>query len=350
MSQRPPNTPGESSDQPTVIRPADPADPVNPRRPDPDATELSGVPSQRWEDSEDGQIGLRIDPRLKSEGQPQSKPAPCAEATPFGEYELYEELARGGMGVVYRARHKKLNRVVALKMILAGNLAGEQEVARFYNEAESAARLQHPNIVPIYDVGQVNSQHYLTMDFVEGRSLAEVLTAGPLTPVQAAEFVQRIAEGIDYAHNQGILHRDLKPQNVLIDAGGQPRVTDFGLAKRLEADSDLTTTGMLLGTPKYMSPEQASAQHDRVGPPSDIHALGVILFELLTGKVPFLGESTAATLISVMEDDAPSPRSINPAIPRDLETICLKCLAKDPEKRYPTSAALATDLELFLAG
>src|ERR1043165_578423 len=213
-----------------------------------------------------------------------------------GDYEVLEEIARGGMGVVYKARQVSLNRIVALKMILAGQLASEADVQRFYVEARTAANLKHPNIVGIHEVSQFHGQHYFSMDFVEGHSLSQLVRDHPLPPEQAARYVQTIAEAIDFAHEQGILHRDIKPSNVLIDAFDQPHVTDFGLAKSLSAGSSLTATGAVMGTPSYMPPEQARGQQDRLGPASDVYSLGALLYELVTGRPPFRAATALETL------------------------------------------------------
>jgi len=267
----------------------------------------------------------------------------------FGDYELVEEIASGGMGVVWKARQTSLNRIVALKMILAGKLAGEKEVQRFRREAEAAANLQHPNIVAIHEVGQHDGQHYYSMDYVQGRDLgAMVREGGPFPPARAAECLRTIAEAVHFAHQRGTLHRDLKPQNVLMDAAGVPRITDFGLAKLVEGDDNLTQTGASMGSPSYMPPEQAAGRFDQVGPHSDVYALGTILYELLTGRPPFRGENPVATIRLVMESDPAAPRKVNAAVPPDLETICLKCLEKNPARRYPSARALAEDLGRFL--
>ncbi len=268
----------------------------------------------------------------------------------FGDYELLAEIARGGMGVVYKARQVSLKRVVALKMILAGQLAGDSDVQRFYSEARTAAHLQHPNIVAIHEVGQHNGQHYFSMDYVEGKSLAAISRDHPLPANQAAAYVQTIAGAIHYAHEKGVLHRDLKPANVLMDISGQPRVTDFGLAKRIQADAKLTATGAVLGTPSYMPPEQASADRGQVGPASDVYSLGAVLYELVTGRPPFQGPTPMDTLLAVLSNEPVPPRQLQPKLPRNLETICLKCLNKEAHKRYATAAALAEDLRRFLAG
>jgi serine/threonine protein kinase len=267
----------------------------------------------------------------------------------FGDYELQEEIARGGMGVVWKARQSSLNRTVAVKMILAGKLAGEAEVQRFHREAEAAANLQHPNIVAIHEVGEHDGQHYYSMDYVEGRDLgALVRESGPLPPARAAECLKTIAEAVHFAHQRGTLHRDLKPQNVLMDAAGVPRITDFGLAKFIERDDSLTKTGATMGSPSYMPPEQAAGHLDQVGPHSDVYSLGAILYELLTGHPPFRAETAVATMRLVMESDPVPPRKLNLDVPLDLETICVKCLEKNPVRRYPSANALAEELGRFL--
>ena len=225
----------------------------------------------------------------------------------FGDYELLEEIARGGMGVVYKARQINLNRIVALKMILAGQFAGEEDVQRFYTEAEAAASLDHPGIVPIFEIGEHEGQHYFSMGFIEGESLAHKVADGPLPPREAAEFVKKICEAMAYAHEQGVIHRDLKPANMLIDANGQPKVTDFGLAKKTEADSDLTGTGQILGTPSYMPPEQASGKTD-VGPRLMSIRSERFSTVLLTGRPPFQAASPMDTLMQVLEQEPVSPR------------------------------------------
>ena len=271
-------------------------------------------------------------------------------STDFGDYELLGEIARGGMGVVYRARQKKLNRIVALKMILAGNLASEVDIKRFYAEAEAAARLDHPGIVPIYEVNQRNSQHYFAMGFVDGPSLASQIQEQPFTPRQAAELAIAIADAVEYAHQCGIIHRDLKPQNILMTTTGQPKVTDFGLAKHLGNKSDLTSSGQILGTPNYMAPEQAAGQSDEIGPGADVYALGGILYCMLVGKPPFHGKNLIDTLQQVQFADVTPISKVNSKVHRDLETICLKALSKTPALRYPTAAAFADDLRRFCDG
>ena len=268
----------------------------------------------------------------------------------FGDYELLEEIARGGMGVVWKARQTSLNRDVALKMIRAGALASPEEVRRFLREAEAAANLQHPNIVAIHEVSEQGGQHYFTMDYVVGCDLGAIVKGGSLPPYVAARYVKIIAEAIHFAHQRGTLHRDLKPQNVLIDASDQPRITDFGLAKIIKDDSRLTQSGVVMGSPSYMPPEQAAGRHGDVGPASDVYSLGALFYELLTGRPPFRGATALDTLRLVLEAEPAEPRRLKAEIPVDLETICLKCLEKSPMARFPTARALAEELDRFLKG
>ena len=235
-------------------------------------------------------------------------------------------------------------------MILAGQLADETDVRRFYTEAEAAANLDHPGIVPIYEVGQHEGQHYFSMGFVEGQSLAQRLADGPLPAREAAELIAGSAEAIEYAHQRGVIHRDLKPANILLDASGNPRVTDFGLAKKVEGDSGLTGSGQIMGTPSYMPPEQAGGKRGEVGPAADVYALGATLYALVTGRPPFQAATAMDTVLQVVSDEPVPPRRLNASIPRDLETICLKCLEKEPARRYASAAALAEDLRRYLAG
>jgi serine/threonine protein kinase len=266
----------------------------------------------------------------------------------FGDYEILEEIARGGMGVVYKGRQVSLNRIVAIKMILSGELAGPDDIERFHNEAQAAANLKHPNIVAIHEVGQHEGKYYFSMDYVEGQSLAEVIHAGPLPAQKAAEYVKIIAEAVHFAHQRGTLHRDLKPANVLVDADDQPHITDFGLAKRVTGDSGLTATGAVMGTPSYMSPEQASGRQADVGPHSDVYSLGAILYELLTGRPPFCAATAVATLRQVTDTPPTAPHKLKDDVPQDLETICLKCLEKSPHTRYHSARELAEELGRFL--
>jgi serine/threonine-protein kinase len=268
----------------------------------------------------------------------------------FGKYELLEEIGRGGMGVVYKARQKELDRLVAIKMILASQLATPEQVSRFHAEARAAARLHHSHIVNVFEAGQIHGQHYFAMQFMAGPSLDQVVRAGPLSMEAAARHVSTVARTVHYLHLQGIVHRDLKPSNILLDDQGEACVTDFGLVKMLESDSHMTTTGAIVGTPSYMAPEQASGRSGAVGPLSDIYSLGAILFELLTGVPPFRAETPLDTLVQVLEGEPPRPRQLRPDIPRELEIICLKCLEKDPQERYASAEALADDLDRFRRG
>jgi eukaryotic-like serine/threonine-protein kinase len=267
---------------------------------------------------------------------------------PFGDFELLEVLGRGGMGVVYRARQISLNRIVAVKMILAGQLASEDDIRRFESEAQAAAKMDHPSIVTIHQIGQVDNHHFFSMDYVDGPNLAELCRHGRLESHRAARYLQTVAEAVHAAHQQGILHRDLKPANVLIDRDDRPRVTDFGLAKHLETDSGLTTTGIAIGTPSYMPPEQAAGQWDRVGPASDVYSLGAILYVMLTGRPPFREDSMVDTLLSVVHQEPARPRKIEPSADPTLEIICLKCLRKEPGQRYSSAQELADDLGRYL--
>lgn len=269
---------------------------------------------------------------------------------PFGNYLLLAEVARGGMGVVYKAQQLKLKRLVALKMIKSGQLADDDAIKRFYTEAEAAARLNHPGIVPIYEVGQHEDRHFFSMAFVEGESLEKRISGTPLPAREAAILMQAIAEAIAYAHSQGVIHRDLKPANVLLDEQGHPKVADFGLAKNLQADSGLTQTGMIMGTPSYMSPEQALGNSTAIGAKSDIYSLGAILYCMLTGRPPFRAANPVDTLRHVIDQEPAAPRQLNPETPLDLETLCLKCLSKDPAQRYATANELALELGRYLRG
>ncbi len=283
------------------------------------------------------------------EGTPSRRPL-TSDLRPlaFGDYELLEEIGRGGMGVVHKARQLSLGRLVAIKLLPFNVTTHPESVKRFRAEASAAASLLHPNIVAIHEVGVHQGQHYFAMDLIEGQNLAQLVAGGPLPAKRAARYLKSIAEAIDYAHQRGILHRDLKPSNVLLDAFDQPRVTDFGLARRLEGDSSLTLSGQVVGSPSYMPPEQAGTKGGKVSRRSDVYALGAMLYHLVSGRAPFVGESVAATLHQVQSDEPVSPRLLNPGVPHDIDTICLKCLEKEPAKRYPTARALAEELGRFL--
>ncbi|MHC1764416.1 MAG: protein kinase [Verrucomicrobiia bacterium] len=273
-----------------------------------------------------------------------------SETRRFADYELLEEIGRGGMGVVYRARQVSLNRIVAVKMLLSRPFASPELEERLQVEAEAAAGLSHPNIVTIHTFGEHEGQFFFAMEYVEGRNLAQLTRHHSLPPPQAAVYLKTIAEAIHYAHEHGLLHRDLKPSNILVDLHDKIHITDFGLAKRLGTDTELTLTGQLIGSPNYLSPEQAAGQHRKLTARSDVYALGAVLYQLLTGRPPLIGASLQETLLHIREKEVASPRLLSPRVPRDLEIICLKCLQKEPEQRYATAQALADDLGRFLAG
>src|SRR5216117_3277060 len=289
-------------------------------------------------------VALPGQPVLSSEIENRKSEIENQKVRYFGDYELFQEIARGGMGVVYRARHLNLERIVAVKMILAERFASQQIVRRFQGEVTAAALLRHPNIVAIHDVGIQDGQHYFSMDYVEGQNLSQLVSNRPLPAAKAARYVKLVAEAIHYAHQQGILHRDLKPSNVLVDASDQPRITDFGLAKRMQKESFLTVTGEVMGSPNFMPPEQAGARAVKAGRYSDVYSLGGILFYLVTGRPPFVGETVAEALHHVLNTEPVSPRLLNPSVPQDIATICLKCLEKEPGKRCATAQSLAEDI------
>ena len=279
---------------------------------------------------------------------PSDFPSSLGKIGSFGDYELLEELARGGMGVVYRARQRSLNREVAVKLMLHGALASAEDVERFRAEAKAAAALTHPGIVGIHEVGEWEGQQYFSMDLVVGRNLEELTRTRPLAAHLAAELMRGVARAVEYAHQQGVLHRDIKPSNVIVDANNRPHVTDFGLARRIQGDATLTQPGQILGTPGFMAPETAAGKGHTAGVGADVYSLGALLYQLLTARPPFVGPSLVDVLRQVAETDPVSPRQLNPEVPRDLETINLKCLAKEPAARYASAAELAEDLERFL--
>lgn len=347
-------------------------------------------------DTEATQYPLHYEPRVSNQAPPEdlsgerehnrcTSESPPATAIPgerktfrqrrFGDFELLEELGRGGMGVVYKARQVSLNRLVALKTILAGHFASPEAAQRFMQEAQATAALEHPHLVPIYETGELEDQPFFTMPLLNGGSLQQLLSQGPLPPLVAAHLMQQVAEGVQYAHERGIIHRDIKPQNILLqwdevgDDGGwdssaigsnradgfrrgtpTPRLTDFGLARLALDGSGMTVTGEALGTPSYMPPEQAAGHLKQIGVRSDVYGLGAVLYSLLVGRPPFQSASPAETLRQVREEQAVMPRQLNPGIARDLETVCMKCLSKEPERRYGSAGELAADLGRFLVG
>src|SRR5712691_6790782 len=266
----------------------------------------------------------------------------------LGDYELLEEVGRGGQGVVFRARQKSLNRIVALKVISLGQWASKAHLKRFRLEAEAAARLEHPGIVPIHEVGERDGSCYFSMKFIEGGQLDEVARRAPMSIRQATELIAKVARTVHYAHEHGILHRDIKPGNILLDKKGEPHLTDFGLARLVEADSTVTRTLEVLGTPSYMAPEQAAGNNAAVSSNTDVYGLGAVLYQLLTGQPPFAGGTTYETIRLLLDTEPRPPRLLNPKVDRDLSTICLKCLEKDPKRRYSSALALAEDLERWL--
>src|SRR6266705_542739 len=268
-------------------------------------------------------------PHIKKASRPAKTPAK------FGDYELLEEIGRGGQGVVYRAHQKSLNRTVALKVIGLGHWATEAHLKRFRREAEAAARLDHPCIVPIHEVGEREGSCYFSMNLVEGSQLDDVAKREPMPLRRAAELIAKLARAVHYAHEHGILHRDIKPGNVLLDRNGEPHLTDFGLARLVETESTVTHTMEVLGTPSYMAPEQAKGDNAAVSNATDVYGLGAVLYQLLTGHPPFAGGTTYETIKLLLDTEPRLPRVLNPKIDRDLSTMCLKCLEKDPRRRYP---------------
>src|SRR5256714_4497999 len=266
----------------------------------------------------------------------------------LGDYELLDEVGRGGQGVVFRARQKSLNRTVALKIISLGQWASKAHLKRFRLEAEAAARLEHPGIVPIHEVGERDGQWYFSMKFIEGGQVDEVVKQTPMSIRQAVELITKVARTVHYAHEHGILHRDIKPGNILLDQKGEPHLTDFGLARLVESESTVTRTLEVLGTPSYMAPEQAVGNNAAVSSVTDVYGLGAVLYQLLTGQPPFAGGTTYETIKLLLDTEPRQPRLLNPRIDRDLSIICLKCLEKDPKRRYSSALALAEDLDRWL--
>src|SRR2546423_6770193 len=290
-------------------------------------------------------------------GESARSPSPCFADSPFqsvpmlgelGDYELLEEIGRGGQGVVFRARQKSLNRIVALKVISLGQWASKAHLKRFRLEAEAAAKLEHPGIVPIHEVGERDGSCYFSMKFVEGGQLDEVVRRAPMSIRQATELIAKVARTVHYAHEHGILHRDIKPGNILLDAKGEPHLTDFGLARLVETESSVTQTLDVIGTPSYMAPEQAVGNNAAVSSVTDVYGLGAVLYQLLTGQPPFAGGTTYETIKLLLDTEPRQPRLLNPRIDRDLSIICLKCLEKDPKRRYSSALALAEDLDRWL--
>ncbi len=336
--------PVEGEDEPTEMS----DDPVDPNEPtllrstpgfnEPAVSRTPKSPLSPLEKAGDFHEDTYVDPEPK-------KPIPkiCVPG-----YEILQELGRGGMGVVYKARQIRANRLTALKMILSGAHASQTELARFRSEGQAVAALQHPNIVQIYEVGEHDGRPFFSLEFVDGGNLADKLLGTPLSPREAAETMFKLADAMDSAHKRGIIHRDLKPANVLLTRGGDPKITDFGLAKSLDDDSGQTGTGAILGTPSYMSPEQARGDTKHIGPTADIYSLGAMLYDMLTGRPPFRGQTLLDTLQQVQKIEPVSPRRLQPEVPRDLDVICLKCLQKEPERRYSSAGELAADLKRYL--
>src|SRR5437588_5195470 len=306
-----------------------------------------------------GAVAGGDDPGRPASSMPATTPddvAPASQKTAraadllgeLGDYELLDEVGRGGQGVVFRARQKSLNRIVALKVISLGQWASKAHLKRFRLEAEAAARLEHPGIVPIHEVGERDGSCYFSMKLVEGGQLDEVVRRAPMSIRQGAELIVKFARTVHYAHEHGILHRDIKPGNILLDAKGEPHLTDFGLARLVESESSVTQTLDVLGTPSYMAPEQAVGNNAAVGSATDVYGLGGVLYQLLTGQPPFAGGATYETIKLLLDTEPRNPRILNPKIDRDLSTICLKCLEKDSKRRYSSALALAEDLERWL--
>jgi serine/threonine protein kinase/tetratricopeptide (TPR) repeat protein len=306
----------------------------------------SSAATVAWAKADDGGSVENVEANAAAAARHSKKAARAAETLgELGDYELLEEVGRGGQGVVFRARQKSLNRTVALKVISLGQWASKAHVKRFRLEAEAAARLEHPGIVPIHEVGERDGSCYFSMKFVEGGQLDEVARREPMPIRRSVELIAKVARTVHHAHEHGILHRDIKPGNILLDAKGEPHLTDFGLARLVETESTMTRTMEVLGTPSYMAPEQAVGNNAAVSSVTDVYGLGAVLYQLLTGHPPFAGGTTYETIKLVLDTEPRQPRQLNPKIDRDLSTICLKCLDKDPRRRYPSALALAEDLE-----
>ena len=304
-------------------------------------------PSPHWgEGRVRGPRGSSISPNRPLGGQ--KGPLPVAQH--FGSYEIISEISRGSFGVVYRARQQGLDRVVALKVLLAGAYASNEMVARFQREAKAVARLKHPNVVPVYDIGTHEGHHYFAMEFVEGSALSELIAKRQITTQRALEIAESLADALECAHRGGVIHRDIKPSNIIVDAHGQPHITDFGLAKQVDLDEKYTLSGTTLGTPAYMPPEQARGEINRIDARSDVYAIGAVLYEMLTGRTPFVGRSLLEVVVAVINEPAQPPRQLNPRIHRDVQTIVLKCLEKDPGLRYASAAELRDDIRRFRSG
>src|SRR5213080_1315846 len=308
--------------------------------------DLSAVASAKADDS--GRVEQPAGEDRASASQDKTTVRAAELLGELGDYELLEEIGRGGQGVVFRARQKSLNRTVALKVIGLGQWASKAHLKRFRREAEAAASLDHPGIVPIHEVGERDGSCYFSMKFIEGGQLDEIVRREPMFIRQAAELIAKVARTVHYAHEHGILHRDIKPGNILLDAEGEPHLTDFGLARLLETESTVTRTLEVLGTPSYMAPEQALGENAAVSSATDVYGPGAVLYQLLTGQPPFAGGTTYETIKLLLDTEPRQPRLLNPKIDRDLSTICLKCLEKDPKRRYSSAFALAEDLDRWL--
>ena len=326
------------------------ADQASPAPADGPAATIADVPGGLPDDSADPATFQLAPPASGDSNLDEKNDESLPRVDQIAGYKILRVLGQGGMGIVYKARQRGLKRIVALKMISAAGHHAAADLARFRSEAVAVADLQHPNIVQIYEVGEDEGRPYFSLEYVSGGSLAKKIAGTPSPPREAAQLVKALADGMEYAHQRGIIHRDLKPANVLLTESGEPKVSDFGLVKRLEDDAGQTQSGSILGTPSYMAPEQAEGRIKEIGPCSDIYGLGGVLYELLTGRPPFRAASVLDTLLQVRTQEPIPPSQFQPKVPRDLETICLKCLEKDSAKRYATAAALGEDLRRFLAG